>query len=42
MIYGNEQAQAETSLLSTKAADGKLALSEHQQSYAANMALYFF
>jgi len=40
MIYGNEQAQAETSLLSTKAAEGKLALSEHQQSYAANMALY--
>jgi len=40
MIYGNEQAKDQTTLLSTRAAESKLALSEHQQSYAANMALY--
>src|SRR5674476_175210 len=40
MIYGDQQAKDETSLLSSRAQEQKLALHEHQQSYAAKMAIY--
>src|SRR5665811_1379656 len=40
MIYGDQQAKDETSILSSRAQEQKLALHEHQQSYAAKMAIY--
>lgn len=40
LMYGQQQAQAETQTLSAKAQESQLALKEHQQAYGARMALY--
>lgn len=40
MIYGDAQARAETSSLSSRAQEQQLSLKEHQQAYSAKMAIY--